>query len=112
MGTDHTHTHTIKEDILRHIKEQRRWLMDSLEMESYTEKRKLSIELSRKVWACYESQLYNQIMTPLSQLYYLSYVNFASKLKEFIAKKSLIELGIDKPWLNFNPSRGYIANIS
>jgi hypothetical protein len=86
--------------------------MDSLEMESYTEKRKLSIELSRKVWACYESQLYNQIMTPLSQLYYLSYVNFASKLKEFIAKKSLIELGIDEPWLNFNPSRGYIANIS
>jgi hypothetical protein len=39
-------------------------------------------------------------MTPLSQLYYLSYVDFASKLKEFIAKKSLIELGIDEPWLN------------
>jgi hypothetical protein len=74
--------------------------MDSLEMESYTEKRKLSIQLSRKVSACYESQLYNQIMTPLSQLYYLSYANFASKLKEFIAKKSLIELGIDEPWLN------------
>jgi hypothetical protein len=67
--------HTIKEDILRHIKEQSRWLMDSLEMESYTKKGKLSIELPRKVWACYESQLYNQIMTPLSQLYYLSYVH-------------------------------------
>ena len=93
-------THTIKEDILRHIKEQSRWLMDCLEMESYTEKGKLSIELPQKVWACYESQLYNQIMTPLSQLYYLSYVDFASKLKEFIAKKSLIELGIDEPWLN------------
>jgi hypothetical protein len=39
-------------------------------------------------------------MTPLSQLYYLSYVDFASKLKEFIAKKSLIELGIDESWLN------------
>ena len=94
------YTHTIKEDILRHIKEQSRWLMDSLEMESYTEKGKVSIELSQKVWACYESQLYNQIMTPLSQLYYLSYVDFASKLKEFIAKKSLIELGIDESWLN------------
>ena len=69
-------------------------------MESYTEKGKLSIELSQKVWACYESQLYTQIMTPLSQLYYLFYVDFASKLKEFIAKKSLIELGIDEPWLN------------
>ena len=75
------YTHTIKEDILRHIKEQSRWLMDSLEMESYTEKGKLSIELSQKVWACYESQLYTQIMTPLSQLYYLFYVDFASKLK-------------------------------
>jgi hypothetical protein len=94
------YTHTIKEDILRHIKEQSRWLMDSLEMESYTEKGKLSIQLPQKVSACYESQLYNQIMTPLSQLYYLSYVDFASKLKEFIAKKSLIELGIDEPWLN------------
>ena len=92
--------HTIKEDILRHIKEQSRWLMDSFEMESYTEKGKLSIELPRKDWACYESQLYNQIMTPLSQLYYLSYVDFASKLKEFIAKKSLLELGIDESWLN------------
>jgi hypothetical protein len=50
-------------------------------MESYTEKGKVSIELSQKVWACYESQLYKQIMTPLSQLYYLSYVDFASKLK-------------------------------
>jgi hypothetical protein len=94
------YTHTIKEDILRHIKEQSRWLMDCLEMESYTEKRKFSIELSRKASACYESELYNQIMTPLSQLYYLSYVDFASKLKELIAKKSLIELGIDEPWLN------------
>jgi hypothetical protein len=36
---------------LRHIKEQSRWLMDSLEMESYTERRKLSIELPQ-VWAC------------------------------------------------------------
>jgi hypothetical protein len=74
--------------------------MDSLEMESYIEKRKLSIELPRKVWNCYESELYNQIMTPLSQLYYLSYVDFASNLKEFIAKKSLLELGIDESWLN------------
>lgn len=94
------YTHTIKEDILRHIKEQSRWLMENLEMESSTEKGKLSIELPQKVWACYESQLYNQIMTPLSQLYCLSYVDFASKLKEFIAKKSLLELGIDEPWLN------------
>jgi len=94
------YTHTIKEDILRHIKEQSRWLIDSLEMESYTEKGNLSIELPQKVWVCYESQLYNQIMTPLSQLYCLSYVDFASKLKEFIANKSLLELGIDEPWLN------------
>jgi hypothetical protein len=101
--------HTIKEDILRHIKEQSRWLMDSLEMESYTEKGKLSIELPRKVWNCYESQLYNQIMTPLSQLYYLSYVDFASKLKEFIAKKSLLELGIDEPWLNDEMSTPPVA---
>jgi hypothetical protein len=101
--------HTIKEDILRHIKEQSRWLMDSFEMESYTEKGKLSIELPRKVWNCYESQLYNQIMTPLSQLYYLSYVDFASKLKEFIAKKSLLELGIDEPWLNDEMSTPPVA---
>jgi len=94
------YTHTIKEDILRHIKEQSRWLIDSLEMESYTEKGNISIELPQKVWVCYESQLYNQIMTPLSQLYCLSYVDFASKLKEFIANKSLLELGIDEPWLN------------
>lgn len=94
------YTHTIKEDILRHIKEQSRWLMDSLEMKSYTEKGKFSTELPQKIWACYESQLYNQIMTSLSQLYYLSYADFASKLKEFTGKKSLLELGIDEPWLN------------
>jgi hypothetical protein len=103
--------HTIKEDILRHIKEQSIWLMDNLEMESYTEKRKLSIELPQ-VWACYESQLYNQIMTPLSQLYYLSYVDFASKLKEFIAKKSLIELGIYEPWLNDEISTHPVVSLA
>jgi hypothetical protein len=27
-------------------------------------------------------------------------MDFASKLKEFIAKKSLLELGIDESWLN------------
>jgi hypothetical protein len=71
--------------------------------------KKIMIELPRKVWACYESQLYNQIMTPLSQLYYLSYVDFASKLKECIAKKSLIELGIDESWLNDEMSTPPVA---
>jgi hypothetical protein len=36
-------------------------------------------------------------------------VDFASKLKEFIAKKSLIELGIDEPWLNDEISTHHVA---
>lgn len=94
-------THTIKEDVLKHIEAQTRWLLDSMETKSFMEKGKhVSAEFPNKVWICYEAQLYNHIMTSLSHLYCVSYLDVASKLNEFISQKTLLELEIDEPWLN------------
>ncbi|CAC5424148.1 unnamed protein product [Mytilus coruscus] len=94
-------TNAIKEDILKHIEEQSKWLMTTMDIDTYMEKGKLlNVELPHKVWICYEVQLYGQIMNPLAQLYRESYSDVANKLYEFLLKKSLLELGIDEPWLN------------
>lgn len=94
-------THAIKDDILKHIEDQSNWLLRSIEVESYKEKGKVvNIELPHKIWMCYESHLYNQIFKPLSDLYYMSYVDVARRLYDFVSRQELHDLEIDEPWLN------------
>lgn len=107
-------THAIKDDILNHIADQSKWLLESIEMDSHKEKGKVvNVELPHKIWMCYESHLYNQIFKPLSDLYYMSYVDVAKRLYDFVSTQELQDLEIDEPWLNddYTPTqKGRIAN--